>query len=88
MVAGPKAQKTVKAFDMDISLINERAKGLGCTAAEVIHDLCEVLRKDVYMQDLAESFDSLLTNPEQLAEFEKERMLWDSTLCDGLEDAS
>lgn len=82
-----QTQKTVKAFARDISLINERAKKLGCSAADVIHDLCEQLRKHVYLQELGESFDVMHNNPQQVAEFETENKLWDHTLSDGLTDA-
>lgn len=81
-------QKTVKAFDSDIALINERAKRLRCSAAEVIHEMCEALRRDVYLQELGESFDLARANGEQFAEFEAEHKLWDSTMADGLDDAS
>ena len=71
-----KKQKTVKAFEADIALINERAKGLDCSAAEIIHGLCEDLRKDVYLQELGESFDLLHANASQLAVFEAEQKVW------------
>lgn len=82
-----KNQKTVKAFATDIALINQRAKGLGCSAAEIIHVMCEDLRKDVYLQELGESFDLLRANPDKNAEFEAEQKMWDCTLSDGLADA-
>ena len=82
-----RTQKTVKAFASDIALINERAKGLGCSAAEVIHNMCEQLRKDVYLQELGESFDLMRANAGQFAEFEAEQKVWDSALSDGLDDA-
>jgi len=81
------AQKTIKAFNTDIVLINERAKGIGCSAADIIHAMCEDLRKEVYLQELGESFDWLHDNPDQLAEFEAEQKAWDCTLSDGLNDA-
>lgn len=55
----PTARKTVKAFDNDIVLINQHAKKLGCTAAEVIHMMCEELRRQQYLQELGESLVSL-----------------------------
>jgi hypothetical protein len=82
-----KNQKTVKAFATDIALINGRAKGLGCSAAEIIHLMCENLRKDVYLQELGESFDLVRANADQFAEFEAEQTAWDCTLSDGLDDA-
>lgn len=85
--AKQKIQKTVKAFDNDIALINERAKCLGCSAAELIHDMCDELRKDVYLQELGESFELMRANTEQLAELKAEQELWDCTLSDGLDDA-
>ncbi len=45
-VTNKKEQRTVKAFDSDISLINEQAKLMECTAAEVIHGMCVVLSND------------------------------------------
>jgi hypothetical protein len=80
-------QKTVKAFNLDIVLINERAKSLGCSAAEIIHTMCEDLRKEIYLQELGETFDLLRANPKELAEFEAEQKIWDCTLSDGLNDA-
>ena len=80
-------QRTIKAFDTDIVLINNRAKELGYSAADVIHVMCEELRKEVYLKEFGEAFDSLHTNPNQLAEFEAEQKAWDSTLSDGLNDA-
>jgi hypothetical protein len=88
MVRAQKIQKTVKAFETDIALINEYAKHLGCTAAEVIHDMCEELRKEAYLQELGESFDSLLNNPAASEELKAEQKSWDCTLSDGLADAS
>jgi hypothetical protein len=83
-----KPQRTVKAFEQDIALINERAKKLGCSAAEIIHGMCEELRRQEYLQDLGESFDLVRANGAQFAEFEAEQKAWDSALSDGLEDAS
>ncbi len=83
-----KAQKTVKAFDTDIAFINERAKDSGCSAAEIIHVLCDDLRKEVYLQELGESFDLLRGNSKQFAKFQAEQEAWDCTLSDGLDDAS
>jgi phosphoribosylformylglycinamidine (FGAM) synthase-like enzyme len=83
-----KTQKTVKAFENDIALINEQAKRLGCSAAEVIHEMCEALRKQVYLQELGESFDLVRGNAKQLAELEAEQKVWDSALADGLDNAS
>ena len=78
-------QKTVKAFDTDIAIINDRAKGLGCSAADIIHGMCEDLRKEIYLQELEETFD--LLNAEQLVQLKSEQELWDCTLSDGLSDA-
>ena len=80
-------QKTVKAFEQDIVLINQKAKALGCTAAEVIHAMCEDLRKQQYLQELGESFDLMRENHRQFAEFEADQEAWNSTLSDGLNDA-
>ncbi len=80
-------QRTVKAFETDIALINERARGLGCSAAEIIHEMCEDLRKELYLQELGETFDLLRASPEDLAEFDAEQKAWDCTLSDGLDDA-
>lgn len=82
-----KNQRTIKAFDTDIALINERSKSLNCSAADIIHTMCEDLRKELYLQELGEAFDSLHANGEQLAEFETEQKFWDCTLSDGLNDA-
>jgi len=79
-----KNQKTVKAFEIDIALINERAKGLGCSAAEVIHLMCEDLRKESYLQELGESFDLLNSNAKRFAKFDAEQKVWDCTLLDGI----
>jgi hypothetical protein len=81
-------QKTVKAFENDIALINEQAKRLGCSAAEVIHEMCQTLRKQQYLQELAESIDLLNEDVEQYSAFQTEQKSWDCTLCDGLTDAS
>lgn len=82
------SQKTVKAFENDIQLINERAKLLGCSAAEVIHQMCQGLRKQMYLRELAESFDGMRANAEQLAKFEAEQKVWDSVIADGLDNAT
>jgi hypothetical protein len=82
------SQKTVKAFENDIALINEQAKLLGCTAAEVIHSMCEELRKQTYLQEVGEAFDLLVNDPKQFAEFQAENKAWDCTLGDGLENAT
>lgn len=84
----PRAQRTVKAFKLDITLINQRAKQLGCTAADVIHYMCEDLRKQLYLQELGESFDLVCENAQQLAAFQAEQAVWDCTLSDGLTDAT
>jgi hypothetical protein len=81
-------QKTVKAFENDIALINEQAKFLGCTAADVIHRMCEELRKQNYLQEVGETFDLLIANPEQFAEFQAENKVWDCAIADGLDNAS
>lgn len=70
-------QRTVKAFESDITLINEQAKKLGCTAAEVI------LRKQSYLRETGESFDLASANKKKYAEFEAEQKAWDCTLQDG-----
>ncbi len=80
-------QRTVKALDIDITLINKQAKTLGCSAADVIHTMCEDLRRQTYLQEVGETFDLMRANPEELAEFEAEQKLWDCTLSDGLDDA-
>ncbi len=80
-------QKTVKAFEPDIALINKRAKFLACSAADVIHEMCRELRKQVYLQELGESFDLACSNGEQIAAFEEEHKLWDCALSDGLNSA-
>jgi len=82
------AQKTVKAYDLDIALINQRAKQLGCTAAEVIHQMCEELRRQTYRKELDESFQIALSNPQSREEFRTEQALWDVTNADGLTDAT
>jgi hypothetical protein len=81
-----KIQKTVKAFDSDIALINDLAKRRGCSAAEFIHTMCEQLRKQQYLQELGESFDLLKASPKQFAEFQKEQSVWDPVSSDGLDD--
>src|SRR5271163_2453766 len=43
------AQKTVNAFEIDIRFIKERAEALDCSAAEIIHAMCETLRKEIYL---------------------------------------
>jgi hypothetical protein len=78
-----KQQKTVKAFDEDIEFINEQAKARGCTAAEVIRALCQRVRKEIYRQEVAETFDAIASDPY----FEAESKLWEATLADGLDDA-
>jgi hypothetical protein len=83
-----KNQRTIKAFDADISLINERAKGLGCSAAEVIHAMCEKLRKDNYLQELGEAFDSFQSDATQLAEFKSQQERWDAAILEGLNHAN
>ncbi len=83
-----KIQRTVKVFDCDLVLINACAKRLGCSAAELIHYMCNELRKDVYLQEPGESLDLVRSNGKQLAEFNVEQKLWDCTLADGLEDKS
>jgi hypothetical protein len=82
------AQKTVKAFSLDILLINEQARLHNCTAAEFIHQLCEDFRKTEYQRELEESFDNLLANPTALAEFKADQDLWDITSSDGLNDGT
>ena len=82
-----KDQQTVKAFRTDIALINQRARGLGCSAAEVIHMMCEILRKEIYLQELGESFDLMKSKAKSFADFQDEQKLWDRTLTDGLDDA-
>lgn len=82
------SQKTVKAFETDIALINEQARATGCTAAEVIHNMCEQLRKQTYLQEISETFELLRSKSEHFAEFEAENKAWDCTLADGLDDAS
>jgi hypothetical protein len=81
-------QKTVKAFESDIALINEEAKRLGCSAADVIREMCEKLRKQVYLQELGESFDLVTANADQFAAFQAEQQAWDCALTDGLDNAS
>jgi hypothetical protein len=83
-----KTQKTVKAFENDIALINERARQEGCSAAEVIHGMCEELRKLIYLQELGDSLDVSRGDLQRFGEFEAEQRLWDCTLSDGLNDAS
>ncbi|CAN5594467.1 hypothetical protein BH11CYA1_BH11CYA1_25070 [soil metagenome] len=80
-------QKTVKAFEQDIATINERAKFTGLSAAEVIHEMCDELRKQNYLNELGESLDALTANTKQLAELQAEQELWDCALADGLPDA-
>ena len=81
------AQKTVKAYDDDIALINGRARQLGCTAADVIHVMCDELRKQTYLKELGESFDLAKSNKKRFADFEAEQRAWDCTLSDGLDNA-
>jgi hypothetical protein len=50
--------------------------------------MCEGLRKQTYLQEIGETFDLLLANPDHFAEFEAENKAWDSTLSDGLDNAS
>jgi hypothetical protein len=84
---GQKNQQTVKAFRTDIALINQRARGLGCSAAEVIHMMCENLRKEIYLQELGESFDLMKSKTKPFADFQDEQKAWDCALTDGLDDA-
>lgn len=81
-------QRTVKAFESDIALINERARHEGCSAAEVIHAMCEELRRVVYLQELGDSFDAVRADKKLSGEFAAEQKLWDCTLSDGLDDAT
>lgn len=88
---GPKAkieQKTVKAFGADIAWINEQARVRGCVAAEVIHDLCEQARRQKYLEDLGESFELLVKEPDMVAALRAESKEWDATIGDGLIDAT
>ena len=80
-----KAQKTVKVFDEDIALINQQARELGCTAADVIHDFCKALKRQLYEQDLKESCEIIRSDPKLWAEHQAETKQWDCTLMDGLE---
>lgn len=81
-------QKTVKAFEHDILLINKQAKKLGCTAAEIIHGMCQELRRKQYRNELGESFDLARADKKLFAEFQAEQQLWDATISDGLTDAT
>lgn len=87
MVSRDRKQKTVKAFEQDIALINEQAKHLRCTAAELIHAMCEELRKQLYLQELGESFDLMRSDNDAYAKFKEEQEVWDCALSDGLDDA-
>jgi hypothetical protein len=81
-------QKTVKAFDADIAVINARAKLLGCTAAEVVHEMCEALRKQTYLKELGESFEELASNEQKFSAMHAENLDWEVTLDYGLTDAT
>lgn len=80
-------QKTVKVFESDLVLINEQAKTLGCSAAEVINTMCEELRRKAYLEDLGEAFDLAMANEEQVGHLQSEQDAWDIALSDGLDDA-
>lgn len=82
------SQRTVKAFETDIALINKHAKKLGCTAADIIHGMCEDLRRKQYLQELGESFDSVRSNKNLHAEFQAKQKAWDATISDGINDAT
>lgn len=83
---GPRdTQKTVKAFESDIALINEHAKVLRCTAADVIHVMCEGLRKQAYLQEIGEALDLAVSDKKTFGEFEAEHAAWDCALSDGLD---
>jgi hypothetical protein len=86
--AGKSGQKTVKAFEGDITLINDQAKKLGCTAAEIIHEMCEALRRQTYLEELGESFDLAVADTKGFVAFKNEHNAWDIAIEDGLEDAS
>jgi hypothetical protein len=87
-IQAKRGQKTVKAFDNDIALINEEAKRLGCTAAEVIRAMCAELRRQTYLREVGESFDLAQADSVQFDAFQAEHKLWDGTLSDGLDDAT
>lgn len=82
------SQKTVKAFETDIALINSHAKVLGVSAAEIIHSMCEELRRKTYLEEIGETFDLVRADAKLLAESQKETELWDTAIYDGLEDAT
>ncbi len=82
------SQRTVKAFETDIALINKHAKKMGCTAADVIHVMCEDMRRKQYLQELGESFDSVRSNKNLYAELQAEQKAWDATISDGINDAT
>jgi hypothetical protein len=80
-------QKTVRAFEEDIELINQQAAELNCTAAEVIHQMCQGLRREQYARELGESFDYALQRPVILSKLNEEIEEWDCTAGDGISDA-
>jgi hypothetical protein len=82
-----KRVRTVRAFESDIAFINEHARRQSCSPAEVIHTLCCKLRKEIYLQELGESFDLARARAQQSAQLAAEQGAWDCTLSDGLVDS-
>lgn len=78
-------QKTVKVFETDLVLINEQAKTLGCSAAEVINTMCEELRRKAYLEELSDAFDLAVSSKETLAIMQEEQAAWEVVTNDGLE---
>ncbi|MBU6453033.1 MAG: hypothetical protein KGS72_14710 [Cyanobacteria bacterium REEB67] len=80
-------QRTIKAFVGDIAFVNERAKAYGCSAAELIHKMCEEMRKRSYLEELDESFALLSSGDKKYQEILDDEKAWDVTAIDGLNNA-
>ncbi len=68
------------------SILTEIARETHSTLTETLSRAVAVYRREVFMQGLASDFAALNANPAQWAEEQEERLLWDQTNADGLED--
>jgi len=79
------ASQTVRISDMDHAALADLSAKSGKSMAATLGEAIGLLKKRQLLEETNAAYAQLRSNPKAWREEQRERMLWDSTLADGLE---
>ena len=77
---------TIRVSEKTRDTVHDLARKVGVPMAEVVERAIEQYRRQQILEAATAQYAALRADPEAWAEIEAERVIWDATLLDGLED--